>query len=388
MKFRVVDNIRYIILVSFLAYCFLLPANYFYIKPLLLVCAVILHFDVVFKCRNIRVFNIVYFYSLGYCSLSIFISILIGTGSVYDTLSFSYVWLILLLIPAIVEKNINYLKIFLCLTLIIAIVVDSIFFLDVFGIVDLYQNPVGEFLKNSGDMQLGKGGLSTYGYNIFYKTTPLLIIGLAYFVIKGRIVLSALLFLALCLSGTRANFVAGILTIYLCFFADMFKNKEKFVIFTVALLAFLLIVYFFVLDDFIVKSQAKASSDDIKYSDVNDIVNLFLNDKINILFGFGVGSFFETSARGMVNTVEMTYFDYFRQVGIVLFVLFMVFIIYPIYFLIKFKIYWLVVSYTLYLIVAGTNPLLVNSTAFVVYILVYSIIINIKIGKLDNCGIR
>lgn len=385
MKSHIVNNVCYGTLISFLLYCFLLPANYFYIKPLLLVFTIVLYSDVIFKCVKVRVFNVIYFYSLGYSFISIAISILIGTGSVYDTLSFSYVWLILLLVPVIIEENINYLSIFLCLTLIIATAVNCIFFLDVFGIIDLYQNPVGEFLKNSGDMQLGKGGLSTYGYNIFYKTTPLLIISLAYFVAKGKIILSAWLFLALCLSGTRANFVAGILTIGLCFFSDMFKNKEKFVIFVLALSVFLLIVYFFVLDDFIIKSQAKASSDDIKYSDVNDIVNLFLNNKLDILFGFGVGSFFETSARGMVNTVEMTYFDYFRQVGAILFVLFIMFIACPVYYLIKFKIHWLSVAYILYLIVAGTNPLLVNSTAFMVYILVYSIIIKINICKLDDC---
>ena len=112
-------------------------------------------------------------------------------------------------------------------------------------------------------------------------------------------------------------------------------------------------------------------SDNIKYSDIFDITNMMLNDKFKTIFGFGIGSYFNSTARGAVNIVEVSYFDYLRQVGIVCFMFFLMFLIFPVIKIIRKQIWWLLFGYLGYLLIAATNPLLVSSTSFLVYILVY-----------------
>ena len=112
-------------------------------------------------------------------------------------------------------------------------------------------------------------------------------------------------------------------------------------------------------------------SDNIKYSDVFDITNMMLDDKFKAVFGFGIGSYFYSTARGVVNIVEVSYFDYLRQVGVVSFMFFLMFLIFPIIKIIRKQIWWLLFGYLWYLLIAATNPLLVSSTSFLVYILVY-----------------
>lgn len=92
---------------------------------------------------------------------------------------------------------------------------------------------------------------------------------------------------------------------------------------------------------------------------------------LNILFGTGVGSSFRSFRGYEMTTFELSYVDYFRQVGVVGMLLFLNFIIKPVRDLFKHD-RWLLIGYLGYLAVAFTNPLLVTSTSFMMYLIIYS----------------
>ena len=93
----------------------------------------------------------------------------------------------------------------------------------------------------------------------------------------------------------------------------------------------------------------------------------------NFLFGTGWGSFFFNAGRdAMNNTSELSYLEIIRNGGIFELLLLCFFWFMPIRRIwhCKEKRY-VVVAYVGYLIIAGTNPLLLSTTAFLMYLYVY-----------------
>ena len=165
--------------------------------------------ELIICCRK-RKFGIILIFIFYYLFVTVTESLIIGNGSVKEVLSFSWVWLMLLIVPISIQWNIDYTRVFLNSTLYVAIVVDLIFLLDITGTVNIFDNYLSRILYETNDLKLGKGELSTFGYFIFYKTTPLLVVSLSYFSYRKNILFSLLLFIALCVSGTRANLLIGV----------------------------------------------------------------------------------------------------------------------------------------------------------------------------------
>ena len=112
-------------------------------------------------------------------------------------------------------------------------------------------------------------------------------------------------------------------------------------------------------------------SESVKFSDMQIIFELLSNNVLNSLFGLGVGSSFYSVRGSYMTTFELSYIDYLRQVGLVGISFFTVFILRPVKKLFSNR-RWLLIGYISYLAVAFTNPLLVTSTSFMLYLLVYS----------------
>lgn len=363
------NALKKIFVFSFILYCFLLPANYFKLKVLLWLIVTILYIQYVLNGAIKTRYRDVYLFSIIYPILTSIVSLSFGDGNYFDVFSLSWVWGMLLIVPICVEAKIDYLKIFLQGSFIVALVTDLVFLLDVLNVLNVFDNPLSYFLKKTGDMLLGKGELSTYGYFIFYKTAPLLIISLCYCSFKGRKCGQFLLFLALCVSGTRANFLSGVIALVV---GNMYRYRKNNIFVILFCLLSMGILYFYVYDDYMYKSSLKSqSSDNVKISDILTIMDMMTRDKVSAILGWGIGSYFLTETRGWVNCIEVSFLDYARQIGVIFFMLFLYFILYPMYKLFIAKIWWLLVGYVLYIFIASTNPLLLTSTAFLGYILVY-----------------
>jgi len=74
----------------------------------------------------------------------------------------------------------------------------------------------------------------------------------------------------------------------------------------------------------------------------------------------------------VVTSIELSYFDFWRQAGLFSLIGFLFCVFYPLKKLCRRENYWLIFGSVGYLIIAGTNPLLFSTTAYLLYIVIYS----------------
>ena len=368
------DNLLSTVSISLtIVYCILFPADKLNIKEIILCLTLFVSSPIILKYLKAPNNTRLLFWGIVYPIWVTVLSIIIGDSSLGSALSYGYVWIYLLLLPPIVELNIDIKRPFILATFIVAIIVDFIFLTDMLGVISIYSNPLISFFSDMNEMQWGKGVLATFGYSIFYKSSPLIIITFGYMLFNKKYLLAGVLFLSLAATGTRANLLIAIaILVIIPIFCSDSKPTQKMVIGFILLGAALYIAPL-LLERLAVLNQLKYSrSEDVKIKAIYSIFEYMNEEPSRYLFGSGVGSYFYSTGRNAyVNVVEVSFFDYFRQVGIFNFVLFLCFLLRPIK-----KLYtnqkWLLVCYIGYMAIAFTNPLLVTSTSFMLYILVLS----------------
>lgn len=358
------------ILVSALViYCILFPADKLNIKEIIIV--ITLLFYLLGNKDNLKISKFILGYGIVFPIILTLYSVIRGT-SLSSTLSYGYVWIYLLLLPAIKKYKIDIKKSFFSATYIVSLIIDFIMIADVLGLFTIYSNPVSIFFMNMNELQgLGKGMLATFGYSIYYKSCPLILVTYGYMIYKKKYLLSLPLLLSMFACGTRANFLMSVFITaavpILC--TDKKSKKMIFVPIIFGVGIFLLPEIY---DKMIALNALKYDrSESIKFSDMQIIFELLSNNVLNLLFGLGVGSSFYSGRGFYMTTFELSYIDYLRQVGFVGMYFFIVFILRPVKTLYINR-RWLLIGYISYLAVAFTNPLLVTSTSFMLYLLVYS----------------
>ena len=367
-------DFRQILISIFLMYVIVFPRDMINIKEILLCINIFIGLPAIIymiKYKS-KKNSFLIAYSLVFPVYIIVTSLVVGESSVKSVITAGYVWMMLLLIPIKDKYSLNIVKpIFYGITF-IAILIDFIYLGDLLKIVSIYDNPVVTFFSKLDELHFGKGTLATFGYSIFFKTCPLIIFPYSYALSKRKWGWAGILFLAMLSSGTRANLIATIIVSGLTFVGSVKKNSTKFI-----RIIFIIILGCLFMPNLINKlsdlNKLKVNfGDDLKYESAITIINVLNENSLNYIFGTGVGSYFYFPARGeFVDVVELSYLDYFRQVGIIGFSIFIYFIIKPIRVLYKYK-KWVVYAYILYLAIAFTNPLLMSSTAFIAYLLIYN----------------
>lgn len=372
-----IEEISQQLLVSILIiYCVLFPADLINIKEVLLVLSFIFTAPALLIYLLGNNFKIILFYGIFFPILIAILSI-INSVPLYDILSYSYVWIFILLVPAITHYNIDINKPIIFATMLIATFTLAIAILDLLNFIPFYENPLRLFFTKMNELQSGKGIYSTFGYSIFFKASPLIYFTLSYMVKNKKNIYVILLTLALFASGSRANAIIAIFVITGTIFIELksyIKNKLVVFIFIIIFIMLLILFSVHLHKVFLLKS----ASDAIRTGDFFSIIEFMSEDPLRYLFGSGVGSYFYSVPRGkLVNIVEISFMDYFRQIGLIGFIPFIIFIIYPFFYMPE-QNKWLLIPYLGYLATAFTNPLLVSSTSFVAYIIVYNSIYNIR----------
>ncbi|MGF7144108.1 hypothetical protein HNQ56_002539 [Anaerotaenia torta] len=353
-------------------YCVLFPADKINIKEIILFFTLVVCSPAIISALKQKDSIILAVYGIMYPLVTTLVSITIGNSTIYGALSYSYVWVFVLLIPVVEKYNIDLKKPFIFATTIVALITDFIFLADVFGLVSIYRNPLVLFLSNMNELQWGKGSLATFGYSIFYKSSPLIFFTYGYTLYHKKYFHAAILLLAFFACGTRANLlVALFVTAAIPLICSRTPMKKMIVIMLV--FGASLIILPNIIDRLTALNTLKYDrSESIKIAAITSIFDHLNKAPYRYIFGSGVGSYFYSSGRNAyVDVVEVSYFDYFRQVGIIGFSFLAYFLIRPIKWLIKNE-RWLLIVYVGYLAVAFTNPLLVTSTSFMAYIIVYS----------------
>lgn len=208
---------------------------------------------------------------------------------------------------------------------------------------------------------------------VYFKVGPFIIFSYVYslyFLSKNnhwRPLLILVNFIPLLFSGSRtpALVILFITLVYLC--DKIGKNVLiKVVLFIVLGGGLLYLVYLLV-------EEKDESSNVIKYAMSNSYIsNIFLGS--NSIVGSGLGSIFYAAGRDQyISASELTYFDIIRIYGIPLGSILIFIVFYPFVVFTREKYYIdkryrpIIMSYVLYMILAGTNPLLISSTGMFVF---------------------
>ncbi len=343
------------------------PYDNFHIKKIALLGLLLVNIGSFFKKPQTWVVSCLFVFSFCFIPFSLIISLTSGS-SLLSMLSELFNVLYFLLIVVVMDKKTNVRKYFLfSLKVLVALIVAG-FALDYLKLLDIYQNPILLWFRDSGNMMLGKSQSYFSNYIFFFKTSPLIFYLLFNSIQKKSIVWSVLSFASILLTGTRANFFVAIFLLFVFLF---FTSKERsFKLFLLFAVAVAILVFGERALSFVSRAfMLKESSDAVRTSDLNSILNIFVLHPQVLFFGDGIGSSFFSSGRNeYVVNIELSYWNLLRQFGVVGFSFFVG--MYLIELICSFKRRDLMLGFFIlsFMIISYTNPFLFGSTGALVLI--------------------
>jgi hypothetical protein len=222
---------------------------------------------------------------------------------------------------------------------------------------------------------------------IFYKTSPILIFPLSYYIEKCSKELSFInvlafttLVVALVISGTRANIISIIILVLIPLYSRIrYYLKENYIF--ILLIAVLTGIFILpqLLGQYVFNKSEESNT--VKLGHLYSYYILFKNDIIGLFFGNGMGSGFYTIAKEeLVYKTELTYLELLRMFGLIVTSFFLFLLYTPIYIFKKSKksinynkYKYLYKAYIMYLLLEiVSNPLLIGSTGMIIMVVVFS----------------
>lgn len=214
-----------------------------------------------------------------------------------------------------------------------------------------------------------------YGITVmgtYMKTGPLMFfsyIYALYFMKKNKLRKALILInmFAILVAGSRVPVLIGILITSIYIYENKINNKYikylSFTFFGTAFLAFILIL----------ASEKTEVSNMVKFGNFASYMTEIFKGSTPI-FGAGLGSVFWGEGFGrFISYSELTYLDLLRIYGLILGSILIFIFNYPIYILLKnwnsisYKYKHFCLAYLMYMILSGTNPVLLSSTGMFVY---------------------
>ncbi len=205
---------------------------------------------------------------------------------------------------------------------------------------------------------------------LYFKSGPLIIFAFIYNLYhysgRGKFVLSCILFLSLVFSGSRTPALVNIF-ILLLFFYDKIVGSRKSILLIISIL--FLISYIVIT---LAVDKGGDGSNSLKFENIQSYIE-DLSQGLHFLFGSGVGSLFYAKGNGAyLAFTELSYLDILRMYGLPL-GFFLIYLYGSPYLKVRrfFK-YSLFLKryfggYILYLVLAGTNPILMGSVGMLAF---------------------
>lgn len=232
---------------------------------------------------------------------------------------------------------------------------------------------------------------SYYGFRllgIYFRTGPYMFFSYIYTLYflkpsKGRNILMLLNLFALLIAGSRTPTLMAVL-ITIVYFNDKIKNNHIFRYLLISACVFALVLVTYKL-----ASDKDEYSNAIKYADFDSYITILFEGS-NPIVGAGLGSEFFSDGRGTyVSSSEQTYMDIFRIYGFILGAVLIVLVYYPVLSFITSKYRHIkkyqrfILAYVLYMILAGTNPLLVSSTGMLIWAIGLTFVYKMRAKQLE-----
>lgn len=366
-------NINSIFISILIFICVLVPSDIYNLKKIFFIIIIGLNAKLIIK----SIFNnknllITFYGSLFPIFLFLYSSIL--TGDLLTSFSRSFASFMLLILFIIKKYEVKYENILLNTIKALVMFTLLLMMLDIFKLINVNAGMLREKIIYGYSIGLmGKSMSYPFYYKIFFKTSPLFVLLLFKQIYDTKYFMALITLVALIVSGIRANVLFPVLFILLYI---LFNVKNKYKIFKYMIFIFIFATLMLFLDDLIlifkeVFISKGAISDTIRLGHIQGIKELFVNKPWIILFGSGMGSeFYSYGINSLTSSIEWSYVDLFRQMGIFFFMIFMFFVLAPFVFIKKIAIYKKY-SYITYLFIAATNPLLFSSTSYLVFIYMY-----------------
>lgn len=276
-------------------------------------------------------------------------------------------------------------KTFYSITLLMSVIVIFLYF--TMSLSPILKSAIYFFLKSKNHVIM-VGQRNFLGFDVFsvyYRTSATCTISLSIatylFFTQKKIKYFldiVILFLCLFFSGTRANMLSGILIISLISISWLFYKKKSLLIsvtiFIVTSIAALSLI-------FLLLNQKTEQSIYVKTGHLQSLLQLFTSNPIQYaLIGSGPGTIFYTTGGDFFTSLtELTYLELIKNHGLLFTIVLVIIIIYPYFKIIKnsnieklLKIS-IGIGFLAYLFIAGTNPLLIGSTGFIVIAVMYYI---------------
>jgi len=229
-------------------------------------------------------------------------------------------------------------------------------------------------------------------YMFYYRTSACCVIALGlafarFFERKEKkyFIHLCILLAGLFVSGTRANILSAFLIVCLLFLLWSFYEKESVFLFPAFMCVFMFFALLFV---FLLLNQEGDTSLSIKKLHIASYKLLFSKHPLKFFFrGMGPGgNFYSEGFQFVTSLTELTYLDLIKDFGVLITAVFLFLFVFPALQILgndynsSFEKACIVVPFCSYLFIAGTNPLLISSTGFIVY----AIIINLSDKKLSE----
>ena len=368
------NSLMQVLILGFLLICVFFPGDPYKIKIIFFILVLIGGLGILYSAIHRAKYSYIFIMGILFPICSMIFSTVMGEN-ISASFFGVYPATLILVVPIINEKRIAYENLLMFFLKWMAIFTIVIVLLDILGVINVNGN---NFLRNAFytyDMGLmGKSYVYAAYYKIFFKTSPLLLIFIPFCFENNRQILAIIAYIALVLSGTRANiFVASIVFVF--GFVNLWsENKENKLLrlLTGILICCLIMLSIPTIVNIIHKlmnTVGSINSDSVRLGQLASFMDLFSNPQ-KLLFGEGFGTkFFDIGRMEYTTSSEIAYLDLIRKIGLILFVPFMIFVLKPF----KFKIpIHDKLAYAGYLVVCFTNPLIFSSTAYVLYILLYS----------------
>lgn len=220
---------------------------------------------------------------------------------------------------------------------------------------------------------------------VYFKATLYIVGAFTFFLFKREFSKVLVCITAIVFSFSKSAMVVSLLVMLLYFLSSIKINKGRVFIslhtFIVSLFIISLgfLVYFkydIFFDNFFDTINAaltgNAGTSLVRIGHFKSIVNLFKENPSFFFFGQGLGTgFYSLGEQAIVSNIELDHLESIRKYGAIWFVILVVTILYLIDRLIKDNSRVLALILTVYFIVLGTNPLLINPLFFIFLILIY-----------------
>jgi hypothetical protein len=210
-------------------------------------------------------------------------------------------------------------------------------------------------------------------WSIFFATSPMLAFSIAYYVQmaivsfqkRAYIILATISIVGMFLAGTRNNMVTSILlpTVLL-----ILGSRHK-VLFSAISFCFFIGFANYFSGSILTMLDPLEKSNNTKLGMLSDYATIFSNP-VDLLFGQGIGSYYNWKFRGANFVTELTYLEIIRNFGIIMGLIIFQLLLYPVvyaFYLNKsFKEKHLIVAYIFYLLMSITNPLFFASLGMLI----------------------